>query len=150
VTPQALNAQHAYRKVQTDSASREETVVLLFEGIVRFLHQARAAMDRGDLEEQSRLINRVQRILSELTLAVSDEPDPTLAVSLRCSYTSMYNRLMEANISDDLNALDDVIQLASRFAEAWRMALQKVTSPVASEAAPAQIAGLPVALPAAA
>ena len=149
MTPQALAAQNAYRQVQVDSAGPEETVVLLFEGMGRFLHQARAAMERSEYEEQSRLIIRVQRILSELTVAIRDEPDETLAVSLRCAYISMYNRLMEANIADDLGALDEVIGLAARFAEAWRVALQNITLGTRNTA-PSHLAPAAISLPVAA
>ena len=127
MTPQAVLAQNAYRQVQTDSASPEETVVLLFEGMVRFLYRAREAMEHSRYEEQSHFIGRAQRILGQLTVSLDESFDEALAVSLRCSYTAMYNRLMEANIADDLAALDEVIGLAGRFAQAWRLALHNVT-----------------------
>lgn len=135
MTPQSYRAQNAYRQVQVESASPEETVVLLFDGMVRFLHQAREAMAVGELERQSNLIGRVQRILTELTCALDASADEALVVSLRCSYTAMYNRLVEANIKDDLAALDEVIGLAERFAGAWRTALENVTSDTQAAAA---------------
>ena len=126
MTPQAYQAQTAYRQVQVDSASPEETVVLLFEGMVRFLHQAREAMETAQFERQSELIGRVQRILSELTCALDASPDEALVTALRCSYATMYNRLVEANIRDDVAALDEVMDMAARFARAWRLALRNV------------------------
>lgn len=126
MTPQAYQAQTAYRQVQVDSASPEETVVLLFEGMVRFLHQAREAMETAQFERQSELIGRVQRILSELTCALDERTDEALVTALRCSYATMYNRLVEANIRDDLATLDEVLEMAARFARAWRLALQSV------------------------
>lgn len=130
MTPQAYQAQTAYRQVQVDSASPAQTVVLLFEGMVRFLHQAREAMETAQFERQSELIGRVQRILSELTCALDDAPDEALATALRCSYATMYNRLVEANITDDVAALDEVLDMAARFAQAWRLALQNVEAQV--------------------
>ncbi len=109
--------------------------MLLFDGMVRFLHQAREAMSLGELERQSSLIGRVQRILTELTCALDASADEALVVSLRCSYTAMYNRLVEANIQDDIAALDEVIGLAERFAGAWRTALENVTSETRAAAA---------------
>jgi len=126
VIPRAFNAQYAYRQVQTDTAGPEETVVLLFDGMVRILYRARDAMVEGRLEEQSAEIGRVQRILSELTCALDSSQDEAFAGALRHTYTSMYNRLCEANLSDDLAALDDVLALAERFSQAWRTALQNV------------------------
>ena len=43
--------------------------------------------------------------------------------------------LVEANIKDDLAALDEVIGLAERFAAAWRTALENVTSDTQAAAA---------------
>lgn len=113
----------AYRQLQYQTASNEEIVVLLFDGIVRFLHQARAAMEIHQLELQSDAINRAQRVLSELTSSLDEAFDPELVTSLRCCYSSMYNRLYDANINDDLQELDEVIAMAERFAQAWRVAL---------------------------
>ncbi len=132
---QTYSAQTAYLKVRADTASSEETVVLLFDGIVRLLHEARDAMQQGHLEVQSRCIGRVQRILTELTCALDDTEDPTLVAALRCTYTDMYNRLSEANVKDDLAALDEVIELAKRFAQVWRTALQSVLKPIREVAA---------------
>lgn len=124
-----------YRQMQTETASPEQCVVLLFEGMVRFLHQAREAMQTGRYEDQSHLISRAQRILSELTAALDPAPDEALVISLRCCYTAMYNRLMEANIANDLAALDEVVDLARRFACAWRSALDNVSCDLALAAA---------------
>ncbi|MCE5217344.1 flagellar export chaperone FliS [bacterium] len=124
--PRALNAQYAYRQMQTETAGPEETVVLLFDGMVRILYRARDAMSAGRLEEQSAEIGRAQRILSELSCALDSSQDEALVGALRCTYTSMYNRLCEANLSDDLAALEDVLALAERFSQAWRTALQSV------------------------
>jgi flagellar secretion chaperone FliS len=120
-----------YRQTQTDTATREQAVVLLFEGMVRYLHQAREAMQTAQYETQSQLISRAQRILSELTAALDESQDEALVVSLRCCYTAMYNRLVQANIADDIPALDEVIGLAERFARAWRTALDNISSDVA-------------------
>lgn len=127
------DAQNAYRQVQTDTASKEQSVVLLFEGAVRFLHQARQAMQDKHYEEQSHHIGRVQRILNELTCSLDPTHDEALTTSLRCCYTGMYNRLSEANIKDDVAALDEVTNLMSNFAQAWRQALESVA--VGEEAA---------------
>lgn len=128
MTANAAYAQSAYDQMQVESASPEESVVLLFEGMVRFLHQARRAMQARQLEQQSTLIGRAQRILSELMCALDETHDEGLVAALRCCYTSMYNRLWEANVRDDVGMLDEVIALAERFAQAWRTALQNVTA----------------------
>lgn len=140
VTPHSLYVHEAYRQVQTETAGPEETVVLLFEGMLRFLYQARQAMEVAQYERQSNLIGRVLRILTELIAALDDTQDEALVVSLRCSYTGMYNRLVEANIRDDLELLDEVTELMEKFAQAWRTALQNLqnvtaSSPVAVNAA---------------
>jgi len=131
VTPNAAYAQSAYDQVQLESASKEEAVVLLFEAMVRFLHQAREAMQARQLEQQSAFIGRAQRILSELMCALDATQDEGLVAALRCCYTAMYNRLWEANVKDDVALLDEVIALAEKFAQAWRTALQNITNAAA-------------------
>lgn len=117
-------ARSAYIQVRTETASQEEKVVILFEGMVRLLSEARGFMQERSLEQQSERIGRVQRILTELTCAVDGSVDEALATALRCTYVGMYNRLAEANVRDDLEALDEVAALTARLTDAWRTALQ--------------------------
>ncbi|MDI9584348.1 MAG: flagellar export chaperone FliS [Acidobacteriota bacterium] len=123
----SVQAQTAYLQVKTQATSPEETLVLLFDGMVRILRLARAAMDARRLEEQSAHIGRVQRILTELTCALHEPADPALVSALRATYNHMYNRLVEANVRDDLAALDEVTELADNLGQAWRTALKNLS-----------------------
>ncbi|NSW54848.1 MAG: flagellar export chaperone FliS [Armatimonadetes bacterium] len=123
---QSVQAQTAYLQVKTQATSPEETLVLLFDGMVRILRLARAAMDARRFEEQSAHIGRVQRILTELICALHEPADPALVAALRATYNHMYNRLVEANVRDDLAALDEVTELAENLGRAWRTALRNL------------------------
>jgi len=131
----AYKAQAAYMQLHTQTASSDETLVLLFEGTVSILHRARGAMETGDLEQQSHYIGRAQRILTELLCALDPSHDEALATSLRCTYTAMYNRLSEANMKDDVAALDEVSALAQKLAQAWRSAFESVSREAQEERA---------------
>lgn len=124
----STQAQTAYLNVKTQATGPEETLVLLFDGMVRILRLARVSMEARDLEEQSAQIGRAQRILTELTGALHEPSDPALVVALRATYNHMYNRLVDANVKDDLAALDEVTELADRLAQAWRTALKQITA----------------------
>ncbi len=128
MTQQTHRARTAYRRVQTDTAGPEETVVLVFDGMLRLLYQARTAMSERDLEGQGEAIVGIQRILSVLADALDDTADPDLAAALRATYTRMINQLMEANIRDDLGLLDGVIARTQQLAQAWRLAWENLTA----------------------
>ena len=51
---------------QVQSASPEDLVLMLFEGAIRFGHQADEAIARGDREAGAGLIGRVRAIVQEL------------------------------------------------------------------------------------
>jgi flagellar secretion chaperone FliS len=115
-----------YQTVATDAADPRETLVLLFEGAVRFLHQAREAMVRKDYEGQSQGIIRTQRIISTLMTSLDATHAPELTQGLCTAYAWMHGSLTEANIRDDLELLDAVLECVEKMHRAWVQARQSL------------------------
>lgn len=115
-----------YQNTAADTADPNHTVVLLFEGAVRFLHQAQAAMQQKNYEDQCDNIIRVQRILSVLLTALDETVDPQICLALRGTYTWLHANLTEASLNDDLELLAVIIGILVNLRDAWRHAEQNV------------------------
>ena len=73
----ASYAPQAYQEVQVRGADRRRLVVLLFQGLAKFLTRARVAMQEGNHEAKARALSSAQALLSELLCALDDQGEGT-------------------------------------------------------------------------
>ena len=124
-----------YEASGAEATDPNHALVLLFEGAVRFLYQAKDALSRGDHHAKCQGLIRAQRIFSTLGCALDQDADPALAASLSATYGWAHSALTEVGIRDDVELLDRVTEVATGLAEAWRQARQNLVQE--------QYAGLP-------
>lgn len=108
-----------YRKASIDSATPLQLVVMLYDGAIRFLNQARVAMQHHNLEKQHEYCLRAQDIVSELICCLDTERGGEVASSLFSLYSFVYDRIVQANIQDDLNYLDQAMRVLTELRESW-------------------------------
>jgi flagellar protein FliS len=109
----------AYRKTAVETASPLDLILMLYDGALRFLERGRAAMERRDLSEQNESLTRAQAILTELAVCLNMEQGGEVAANLLGLYGYMSNRLVEANVSDDPKAVQEVARLLGELRESW-------------------------------
>ena len=123
------NPWQAYRQVATETASPGRLVLLLYEGAIRFLEQARTGFGKDDPCEHFQTINngiiRAQAIVNELDHALQMEAGGELARHLRQLYRYMDARLQDANIQKSEEGILDVISRLNILRESWSEMLQK-------------------------
>lgn len=111
-----------YLEQKVMSAKPEELTLMLYEGIVKFLKQAKIHNDNQNVEKSNYSNMRAQSIVEELraTLDMSIE----ISKEFERLYVYMNERLVEANIHKDNSILDEVIELANDFAATWKEAMK--------------------------
>ena len=127
-----------YQAAAAETPDPRHALVLLTEGVVRFLHQAREAMRQGDCHGQCDGIVRAQRIISTLMSSLDRDAAPELTAGLWGTYSWMHNSLTEASIRDDETLLEEVLGVATGLHDAWRQARQELAqqeTPAAQRAA---------------
>jgi flagellar protein FliS len=102
-----------------NSRSPLELVVMLYEGLGRFVGEARTAVERGDLNGKRAAVSRALAILSELqsTLNLSEGGD--LAQSLDGLYSYMNTRLLDGSMKNDVAPFDETVKLVGTLRDAW-------------------------------
>jgi flagellar protein FliS len=113
-----------YRQVGLETsvtgASSHHLVSLLFDGFLDALTEARGAMQAKELGQKSLALTRAIRIIDEgLKASLNVEAGGELAMNLRDLYTYISLRLTQANLRNDLSALDECAQLIQPVKEAW-------------------------------
>ena len=113
----------AYRRVVADTRSPMELVVMLYDGAIRFVAEARDAADRNDVVHRTRAVSRALAIVTELQNTLRLEDGGDVARELDRLYTYMTVRLLDSNVKRDRKALDEVHRLLSTVREGWAQAV---------------------------
>ena len=116
-----MTGYNAYNQNAMTVESPYKLVEMLFEGILKFVSQAKKSMEEGDIEKQVYWINRTIDIFTELlsSLDYSGEQEQ-LASYLNGLYTYQIKLLTEANMECEPEKLDIVLKVGRGLLEAWR------------------------------
>jgi flagellar biosynthetic protein FliS len=115
----AARGAQAYAQTHVTSRSPLELVVMLYEGLGRFVGEARTAIDRGDLAGKRAAVSRALAILSELQSTLNMADGGELASSLDGLYTYMNGRLLDGSMKNDVAPFDETVRLLGTLREAW-------------------------------
>ena len=110
----------AYRQAAIENAPPLKLVQLLYQGTLRFLHEARTAHEAGDLPHFNDRVGRAQAVVSELRSSLDMSQGPDLCDQLDALYTFSQGCLTEAIIERSPDHLDAVEQVMRTLLEAWR------------------------------
>ncbi|MBO8142020.1 MAG: flagellar export chaperone FliS [Firmicutes bacterium] len=119
----AQQAARQYRTTQVSTAGPMKLVLMLYDGAIRFVNQAAAAVESNKLEEAHRSLLRAQDILAELDGAL-DRSAGEIAENLHRLYDYMQRRLIEGNVRKDPEPLREVAGLLEQLQEAWQAVAQ--------------------------
>jgi flagellar protein FliS len=101
-------------------ASPHKLVTLLFDGFFESVGQAKAAIAARHTEAKGRAIGRAARIVEEgLKAGLDVKAGGALATDLAALYAYVAVRLTQANLHNDVAALDECLTLMQPLREAW-------------------------------
>ena len=115
-------AMHRYRSTQVTTCTPGQLLVLLYDGLFRFLGEAKGAMESGDRARAGERVDRAYAILEELAGALQPSAAPAICENLQAIYLFCMGRVVEANVKRDPAGIDDVVRVLSPLREAWRIA----------------------------
>ena len=112
-------APQAYKESAVLTAPPERLVVMLYDGIRRFLFQAAAAMREGNAELTNNRLQRAEAIIDELNNTL-DMSAGEVAERLRALYVFSKRHLMQARLKRSPEMIEEVSQLLDTVGDAWR------------------------------
>ena len=137
----SLKPWQSYRQVATATASKGQLVLMLFEGIVRYLDRSLTGFDLEDPAECNQTINnnilRAQDIIRELDGSLNMEAGGEISTTLRNLYHYFDRRLLESNVRKDAEGIKEVIGHVSILRDAWAAMLQGQGAAAEAPAQPA-------------
>lgn len=130
-------AANAYFQTKVSTTDQGQLLLMLYDGALRYLQQARDKMLARDFAGKGILISKVIDIVNELSASLNMEKGGSLAVNLNNLYVLCTARLLQANLKMNVDSLDSVVQILSGLRGAYA---QIIETPEARKAA-AEIAG---------
>lgn len=114
-----------YRAVQTATCTPGQLLVMLYDGIFRFLGEAKAAMDADDRARTGNRIDKALAIIEHLAATLDPQAYPELAETLEPLYLYCMNTLVQANLHRDKARIEQVEGLLLPLRDAWKVAVQE-------------------------
>lgn len=119
------NALNAYQQNSVNTASREKLLLMLYEGLVKFIRQGIAGIEEKNIEKSNTNFVKAQNIIREFMVTLNVELGGEMAKSLMTLYDYMHRRLIEANIKKDVETAEEVLgfaeELKQTFEEAYKL-----------------------------
>ncbi len=114
---------NAYQQIRShggvESADPHGLVTLLMDGALERLVQARGHMQRNEIAAKGELIGRCIEILGGLRDSLDPKVETPLVGQLDALYDYMSRRLLQANLRNDVAALDEVSALLQKIRGSW-------------------------------
>lgn len=132
-----MNPQAAqnYLRTRVFTATPEQLQMMLFDGVVRFTEQARAALEKKDWETSYNMISRAQKIITELTCTLRHDVDPELCKKLAALYNYAYRKLVEASVDHKLESIDEALKILRYQRDTWSLLMEELGKKKAATAA---------------
>jgi flagellar protein FliS len=129
-------AAKAYLKTQVNTTSQGDILLLLYEGALKFLGQAKEKIAARDYAQKGILISRALDILAELQSSLNAQKGGTLAENLQKLYFICSTKLLQANLKMDTAIIDEVMRILAGLRDAFRAANAEVTGQPAAAPQP--------------
>jgi flagellar secretion chaperone FliS len=117
----------AYQQVAAQSGSPLDLVLMLYDGALRFMGEARLAIERNDKGATGHAVSRTLAIVSELQNTLNLQEGGAIAGELDRLYTYVNTRLLEVTAKRDLAALQDAQNVITTLRDGWAQVAQKTT-----------------------
>lgn len=129
----------AYSQAQ-HTVGKTRQVVMLYDGAIRFLQQAREAIQNNRIEERFHLLTRVSEILMGLQSSLDFENGENVAKILYDFYSAQDNRITSIQRTNNAELCDAVIEDLKTMRNTWNEIDQSTNaankSPIASTDTP--------------
>jgi len=109
-----------YREHALEGASAVDLVVALYDGIIRFLHSAVAAVEQGSEDGRRLAVKRALDIIIHLQARLRMDVGGRPAQALSEFYASVFAQILQASQSASRSKFEHAIDCVKTVREAWR------------------------------
>ena len=118
------NPYQTYQQNAATTATPEQLTLMLYNGCLKFITQAKKAIEENNIEARNTNILKAQDIVREL--AVTLKTDTEVARNMLTMYDYIHYRLIEANVNNDIEMLKEAEEYITEFRDTWKEVIQIV------------------------
>ncbi|EHY1169382.1 flagellar export chaperone FliS [Escherichia coli] len=124
----AAKGTQAYAQIGVESAvmsaSQQQLVTMLFDGVLSALVRARLFMQDNNQQGKGVSLSKAINIIENgLRVSLDEESKDELTQNLIALYSYMVRHLLQANLRNDVSAVEEVETLMRNIADAWKESL---------------------------
>jgi len=101
------------------TASREQILLMMYEGAIKSVKLAAKAIEEKNVPEKCKHITKAHDIVLELSNTIDKKVNPELGDRLEGLYEYCGSQLLQANMDNNLQALDNVLKILTKLYEGW-------------------------------
>ncbi|AVP54253.1 flagellar protein FliS [Clostridium tetani] len=118
----ANNAYNTYKTNSVNYASKEQLLLMVLDGAVKFSKIAKQGIEKKDIVKAHENIIKTQNIFYELMATLDVEQGGQWAENLMRIYDFIVQKLLEANIKKDVKVMNEIIPLIEDIRDTWHEA----------------------------
>lgn len=115
----ANNAYNAYKTNSVNYASKEQLLLMVVDGAVKFSKIAKQGIEEKNIKKAHENIIKTQNIFYELMATLDIEKGGEWAENLMKIYDFIIQKLLEANIKKDVKIMDEIIPIIEDIRDTW-------------------------------
>ncbi|SHH89395.1 flagellar protein FliS [Clostridium collagenovorans DSM 3089] len=112
------NPYNAYKQNTVKMASKEQLLLMLVDGAVKYTKIAKLAIEQKDIAKAHKELTRVQDIFTEL-MSTLDRNAGETAENLLNLYEFIKTQLAQANIKKDVKIIDETLPIIEEIRDMW-------------------------------
>ncbi|MEG0772991.1 flagellar export chaperone FliS [Clostridium sp.] len=116
------NAYNAYKNNSVNFASKEQLLLMLLDGSIKFAKIARQAILEKDIKKAHENLVKTQNIYYELIISLDVTNGGEWANNLMDIYRFILDKLVEINMKKDIKVLDEIMPLIEDIRDTWNEA----------------------------
>jgi flagellar protein FliS len=109
----------AYRNTNVQTADQRTLILMLYDGLIRFLQKAIVKIEAREIEAAHNYLVRSREIVAELLATLRPEKAGQIGNNLKRLYVYAFNRIVEANLRKDPQMVQEVIKVVTTLREGW-------------------------------
>lgn len=109
-----------YKSVQVTTTDKGRLLLMMYEGAIKFLKQAKMGLEDNDISKFCRFLSKGQAIIAELMNTLDFEKGGDIAKDLDRLYDFMLFYLTEANLHRDPKRIEKVVGLLDIIHAAYK------------------------------
>lgn len=117
-----------YGAVKVTTANPGQILVMLYDGLLRFLREAQSAFVAKERARAGERISRSLAILEQLLAGLNPEHAPELCEKLQALYLFCIQRLVRANVEQNPEMVGEVVRVLTPLRDAWSTAVTELGS----------------------